>query len=52
MPLTLDNLSICPAAQTVYKSGIVKYGSKQYERNVLDDMRLALELLVKAGSLQ
>jgi hypothetical protein len=47
MPLTLDNLKICPAAQTVYKSGITKYCGKQFERNVLDDMRLALELLVK-----
>ena len=47
MPLTLDNLSVCPAAQEVYRSGITKYCGKQYERNVLDDMRLALELLVK-----
>ena len=47
MPLTYTNLSVCPAAQTVYKSGITKYAEKKYERNVLDDMRLALELLVK-----
>jgi hypothetical protein len=47
MPLKLDKLTICPAAQEVYKSGITKYCSRQFERNVLDDMRLALELLVK-----
>ena len=47
MPLTYTNLSVCPAAQTVYKSGITKYAEKKYERNVLDDMRLSLELLVK-----
>lgn len=47
MPLTYANLSICPAAQEVYKSGITKYAEKKYERNVLDDMRLSLELLVK-----
>lgn len=47
MPLTYANLSVCPAAQTVYKSGITKYAEKKYERNILDDMRLSLELLVK-----
>lgn len=47
MPLTYSQLSICPAAQAVYKSGITKYAEKKYERNVLDDMRLSLELLVK-----
>lgn len=47
MPLTYDNLSVCPAAQSVYKSGITKYAEKKYERNVLDDMRLSLELLMK-----
>lgn len=47
MPLTYANLAICPAAQAVYKSGISKYAEKKYERNVLDDMRLALELYVK-----
>lgn len=47
MPLTYANLSVCPAAQEVYKSGITKYAEKKYERNVLDDMRLSLELLVK-----
>lgn len=47
MPLTYANLAICPAAQAVYKSGITKYAEKKYDRNVLDDMRLALELYVK-----
>ena len=47
MPLTYANLTICPAAQAVYKSGITKYAEKKYDRNVLDDMRLALELYVK-----
>lgn len=47
MPLTYTNLAVCPAAQAVYKSGITKYAEKKYERNVLDDMRLALELYVK-----
>ena len=47
MPLTHANLEICPAAQAVYKSGITKYAEKKYDRNVLDDMRLALELYVK-----
>ena len=47
MPLTYANLAVCPAAQAVYKSGITKYAEKKYERNVLDDMRLALELYVK-----
>jgi len=47
MPLTLDKLSVCPSAQEVYRSGVKKYSEGVYERNVLDDMRLALELLVK-----
>lgn len=47
MPLTYSQLSVCPAAQTVYKSGITKYAEKKFDRNVLDDMRLSLELLVK-----
>lgn len=47
MPLTYSQLSACPAAQTVYKSGITKYAEKKFDRNVLDDMRLSLELLVK-----
>lgn len=47
MPITYENLAICPRAQEVYKSGTTKYSAKSYERNVLDDMRLSLELLVK-----
>lgn len=47
MPLTYSQLSVCPKAQAVYKSGIIKYAEKKYDRNVLDDMRLSLELLVK-----
>ena len=47
MPITYENLSVCPRAQEVYRSGITKYSAKTYERNVLDDMRLSLELLVK-----
>ncbi|MCC8098438.1 MAG: hypothetical protein LIO44_07835 [Eubacterium sp.] len=47
MPLTYANLAICPTAQAVYKSGITKYTEKKYDRNILDDMRLALELLIK-----
>lgn len=47
MPLTYENLSACPQAQAVYKSGIEKYSAQNYERNVLDDMRLSLELLIK-----
>lgn len=47
MPITLENLSVCPKAQEVYRSGISKYKRKQYERNIFDDMRVALELLVK-----
>lgn len=47
MPLTYSQLSVCPKAQAVYKSGITKYAERKYDRNVLDDMRLTLELLVK-----
>lgn len=47
MQITYENLSVCPRAQEVYRSGITKYSAKTYERNVLDDMRLSLELLVK-----
>ena len=43
MPLTYANLSVCSAAQTVYKSGITKYAEKKYERNILDDMRATID---------
>jgi hypothetical protein len=37
-----------PDALTVYNEAIGKFRSKLFERNVLDDLRLALELLLKA----
>ena len=43
IPLTYANLSVCSAAQTVYKSGITKYAEKKYERNILDDMRATID---------
>ena len=52
MPLTYSQLSVCPAAQTVYKSGITKYAEKKFDRNVLDDMRLSLELSGETDSRQ
>jgi len=36
-----------PEVKKVYEEGINKYNLKTYERNVLDDMRLSLELLWK-----
>lgn len=36
-----------PEVKKVYEDGINKYNLKAYERNVLDDMRLSLELLWK-----
>lgn len=36
-----------PDVLVVYESALQKYQMGQFERNVLDDMRLALELLVK-----
>jgi len=47
MPITLDKLSVCPQAQAVYRDGIMKYREGKYERNILDDIRVSLELLVK-----
>lgn len=41
-------LSKFPDALKAYNSGIDKYSKKIYERNLLDDMRLALELLLKS----
>ncbi len=40
-------LSKYPNALKVYESGLQKYQIGQFERNVLDDMRLSMELLVK-----
>ena len=47
MPITFEKLSICPKAQEVYRDGIKKYHEVKYERNVLYDMRVSLELLIK-----
>ena len=41
-------LSKFPDALKTYNSGIEKYSKQIYERNLLDDMRLALELLLKS----
>lgn len=40
-------LSKYPKANEAYTSALEKLREKKYERNVLDDMRLALEILVK-----
>lgn len=40
-------LSKYPDALKVYESGLQKHQMGQFERNVLDDMRLSMELLVK-----
>lgn len=40
-------LSSCPQALTQYENALTKYESGVFERNTLDDMRLAFELLVK-----
>lgn len=40
-------LSDYPKALKVYNEAIDKYNNKIYQRNVLDDMRLSLELLLK-----
>ena len=36
-----------PAAEKSYLSALEKYSNKLYERNLLDDLRLSLELLLK-----
>jgi len=41
-------LSKYPEILKQYNSGIEKYKNRVYERNLLDDMRLTLELLLKA----
>lgn len=40
-------LSAFPNALSLYKSALAKYSNGIFERNVLDDMRLSLELLLK-----
>lgn len=47
MPITHEKLSICPSAQKNYEAAIEKYNSGLYERNIVDDMRLSLELVLK-----
>ena len=36
-----------PRAYKVYKEAMIKYSNKIFNRNILDDLRLSLELLVK-----
>ena len=45
---TNNALSDFEKAQKVYNESLKKYNSGIYDRNVVDDMRLSLELLVKA----
>ena len=47
MPITYENLIGYPKAQAAYKAGIEKYKCGQYDRNVLDDMRVTLEELLR-----
>lgn len=44
---TIHWLSQYPRSLKVYNEALVKYHNRIYERNVLDDMRLAFELLLK-----
>jgi hypothetical protein len=41
-------LDVCPEALSIYNEAIGKFRSNVFERNVLDDLRLSLELLLKA----
>jgi hypothetical protein len=41
-------LDMCPGSLSVYNEAIGKFRSRVFERNILDDLRLALELLLKA----
>ena len=40
-------LDVCPPALLIYNGAIGKYRSSLFKRNVLDDLRLALETLLK-----
>ena len=40
-------LDLYPEVKKIYEGGINKYSLKIYERNILDDMRLSLELLLR-----
>ena len=44
---TMQALAEYPKAQALYQAGLSKYASDLFERNTLDDMRAALEALVK-----
>lgn len=44
---TREFLASFPDAKKLYDKAIANYGNKQYERNVLDDLRLSLELLLR-----
>jgi hypothetical protein len=41
-------LSDFPASERVYLSALSKFNNNVFERNLVDDLRLALELLIKA----
>jgi hypothetical protein len=41
-------LDACPEALNLYNEAIGKFRSSVFERNILDDLRLALELLLRA----
>ncbi len=41
-------LSDFPASETVYLSALTKFNNSVFERNLVDDLRLALELLLKS----
>ena len=40
-------LSDCPKAQKTFQSALAKYMEKKYNRNLVDDLRLSLELFLK-----
>lgn len=41
-------LDVCPEARKLYNDAIGKFRSNVFQRNVLDDLRLSLEILLKA----
>lgn len=43
----LDWLTSYPKVQENFKSALEKYQNKTYQRNLIDDLRLSLELLLK-----
>jgi len=43
----LDWLTLYPKVQENFKSALEKYQNKIYQRNIIDDLRLSLELLLK-----